>query len=57
MGLSFTCVFVMSISRSCGGKKMALDPVKFEVQMAVSCHLGAGNQPPFLERLVSAHHN
>lgn len=37
-----------------GGQKGALDLLELEVQMVVSCHVGAGIEPGFCEIAASA---
>lgn len=38
------CLCIRHLSGALGGQKRALDPLKLELQMVVSCHVGAGNQ-------------
>jgi hypothetical protein len=39
-----TCVYMDHMCAH-GGQKQASDPLELELQVVVSCHVGAGNQP------------
>ena len=42
-------MYVMCVSDINGKQKRVLGPLELEVQMVVSCHMGAGNQTQVLE--------
>lgn len=40
-----TCMYVKPcIPGACGGQKRVSDPTKLELQIALSCHVAAGNK-------------
>lgn len=41
--------------RALGGQKGALDPLEKELEMVVSCHVGARNGTQVLGRNINAH--
>ena len=44
----FVCIYVciphVCVEPACGVQRGELDPLELELQMVVSCHVGAGNQ-------------
>lgn len=54
MSILYTCMYVRTcVSSAIRGQRRALDPLRLELKMAISCHVGVETQTQVLPKATS----